>query len=256
MGTQHKGKKDTASTEQAKELAQDIKSKFWEILQNGVTNVMSDARNVWNSSRGTEYASEKAVISRSYQPVIWGVYSACLCFITFRVSGSKTFQQFRQSLLSSGRPPTRKPEAPAQPAQPQQWKSYSERQMDANRDLLDSATSLPTDFLLSFMLGISVTALTARPTVLRHNFETSPLLPGKSLLSKHLCPDMSKLHDRVGSDLWKKEDETLRSLRTFVMNCRKRQQVEHKIRAERGLPDNEEVSIPKSQTLYQESNLQ
>lgn len=255
MGTQHNKKKDAVSTKQAEELAQ-VKSKFWEILQNGVTNVMSDARNVWNSSRGTEYASEKAVISRSYQPVIWGVYSACLCFITFRVSGSKNFQQFRQSLLSGGRPPARKPEAPAQPAQPQQWKSFSERQMDANRDLLDSATSLPTDLLLSCMLGISVTALTTRPAVLRHNIESSPLLPGKSLLSKHLCPDMSKLHDRVGSDLWKNEDETLRSLRTFVLNCRKRQQLEHKIRAERGLPDSEAVSIPKDQTMRQESNLQ
>jgi hypothetical protein len=94
--------------------------------------------------------------------------------------------------------------------------------------------------------GSNETTYVARITHLRRSFEVTPLLPGKSLVSEHLCTDMKKLYNGVDPFVWdrEKENATLNALRNFAVNCRKRDEREHEIRLNQNLPDGHPVSIP------------
>ena len=221
-----------------------VRSKFWSIMQDGLSKLMSDAKGAWSGPDSQDYALEKTLIKECYRPFMWGMASTCLCFVTFRVTGTTWFRQLRQSVMPTSTRTTSISTKPPPVPEVKQWKSYSERVMEEQRDKLNDAFSLPTDLLLSVMIGLSVTGITTRPSVLKRDFENAPLLPGKSLVSKYLCTDMTKLYNRVDPSLWEKEDGTLEALRNFALNCGKRDQLEQEIRREQSLPDGYVVSIP------------
>jgi hypothetical protein len=225
-----------------------IKSVFWKILQDDLSNVMSEAPQVWSGPNSPDFRYEKALLQRCYGPFVYGLGATCLCFITFRVSGSAWFKQWRNNITQNTRPassPVSRRTA-SNEKRASEWKPSSERLMEERREKINEAYSLPIDIMLSTLIGVSVSGLTLRPSRLKHDFERTPLLPGRSLISKHLCPDMTRLHNRVDPTLWEKGDSTLEALRTFVDNCRKRGEMERVIRIEQSLPDDAQVSLPKA----------
>eukprot|EP00545_Synedropsis_sp_CCMP1620_P006005 CAMPEP_0119025050 /NCGR_PEP_ID=MMETSP1176-20130426/33049_1 /TAXON_ID=265551 /ORGANISM="Synedropsis recta cf, Strain CCMP1620" /LENGTH=233 /DNA_ID=CAMNT_0006980497 /DNA_START=94 /DNA_END=792 /DNA_ORIENTATION=+ len=226
-----------------------VKSKFWSILQNGLTNLMSDAQETWDGPDGEDYALEKALLARSYRPFMWGMGSTCLCFVTFRVTGSAWFRQIRQSLRPNQSRTIPRPPPEAKEAK-KHWKSYSEKMMDKRTAAMTDVMSLPTDALLSILLGISITGITLSPSVRKQEFQVAPLLRGKSLLSKHLCKDMTHLYHEADPTIWEKPDDTLEALRNFAINCQKRDQVEQTIRLEQNIVDTQSVAIPPPHVEY------
>jgi hypothetical protein len=236
---------DTTEQEQTtSSKKQQIKSKFWSLLQDGLSSVMSDAQQAWSGPDGPDYAMEKILLAKSYRPFMWGMATTCLCFITFRVTGSAMFRRLRQKMSA----PPKKPKPPD--PKTKQWKSYSERLMEERTAALDDVASLPTDAILSIMLGISITGITLNPSQRKQEFQVAPLLPGRSLFSQHLCTPMTQLYDGASPTIWdisddaNKPDETLETLRNFALHCKRRDQVEDTIRREQGLIDGTSVSIP------------
>jgi hypothetical protein len=237
---------DSAYTDQ-QASKQQIKAKFWSLMQDGLSNVMSDAQQAWNGPDGPDYAVEKMLLSKSYRPFMWGMATTCVCFVTFRVTGSAMFRNIRQKLAP--RRPQKKVHVEAPPEPNKQWKSYSERMMEERTAALNDVASLPTDAILSIMLGISITGITLSPSERKQEFQIAPLLPGRSLVSQHLCTSMVQLYDGASPKIWDynsddKPDETLETLRNFAIHCKKRDQVEDTIRREQGIIDGQSVSIP------------
>mmetsp|Transcript_25650 Transcript_25650/g.37900 ORF Transcript_25650/g.37900 Transcript_25650/m.37900 type:complete len:247 (+) Transcript_25650:55-795(+) len=222
-----------------------VKSKFWSILESGATTMMSEAPPIWNGPDAANYEAEKRSINHCCRPLMYGVVSACLFFASFRVSANKSFQDWRQ-LYFGIRSHSHKL---SKPEPKQQWKSYSERQYDERRQKLNESMSASSDFLISILLGCSVTGLNIRPSYLKKKFEDAPLLPGKSLSSKYLCNDMTDLFLQVDASVWsnKENNSVLDTLANFTENCQRRNNIEKRIRQEKNLPKDQDVSIPYSQ---------
>lgn len=226
-----------------------VKSRFWSILQGGLTKLMAEAQGTWNGPDAQDYASEKILLSRCYRPLMWGMGATCLCFVTFRVTGSASFRQLKQTLKMQGnRKPLKK--QPSEDKGKNQWKSSSERILEERTAALNDVMTMPVDAILSIMIGISITGITLSPSQRKKELEIAPLLRGKSLLSQYMCQDMKQLYHQADPTLWKEPDETLETLRNFAINCKKRDEVEQVIRHEQQLMDDQLVSIPPPNVDY------
>lgn len=231
-----------------------VKNKFWSTLLDGLSNLASDTDRAWYGPCSKDYELEDAMIQKCGQPFLWGAGTTCLCFLAFRIAGNRQFQQLRSRIM--GTSTSRKPIAQAPDSNAKQWKSYSERVMEEKKEKYSDILALPTDMALSIMLGISIGAINTDPPLLKNTLETAPLLPGRSLIAEHLCPDMTNLFHHVDPAIWeKKDDNVLDTLRTFVDNCRKREEREQEIRQEQDLPDGYAVSIPHPGVLEKEIEL-
>ncbi len=219
-----------------------ITQQFWKILLNGMSKVMHDSNRARNGPDQRDYAVEMAVFKTFYRPIMVGIGTSCFCFVLFRVAGSSSYQKFLQGGVSSPRS-TSKPQ-PNKKLKP--WKSFSEREMDDRLENLNQPFSWQADALLSVLLGMSATAFATQPKVLRRAFVLTPLLPGKSLVSEHLCADMTRFYDGVDPLVFarEKDNETITTLRTFAVNCKMRDERERGIRRNQNLPDGHPVSIP------------
>jgi hypothetical protein len=234
---------ESNDTEAMLSTASSVKTKFWSTLLDGLSNLASDSDRAWYGPCSKDYELEDAMIQKCGQPILWGTGTTCLCFLSFRLAGNRHFMQFRSRIM--GTPTTRKPMMQSPDGNAKQWKSYSERVMEEKKEKYSDILALPTDMALSVMLGISIGAINTDPPLLKNSLETAPLLPGRSLISEHLCADMTNLFHQVDPKLWEKDDDkVLDALRIFVENCRKREELAQEIRHEQQLPDGYLVSIP------------
>lgn len=239
----HPSEYNGASATEILSTTSSVKSQFWTTLQNGLTNLMSDADRAWKGPHSQDYQVDKALIMDCAPPFLWFTGTTCVLFLTFRIAGNRHFQQFRSRILGTKRKP-RKP-ATNNNTNVKEWKSYSERLREEQLEKHSDTLALPTDMALSFMLGLSMGAIHVDTSLMKKNLEVAPLVPGRSLLSEHLCTDMTELYHHVDPTLWEtNQDEALDALQTFVANCRKRDKRAQEIRHALDLPDGVAVSIP------------
>jgi hypothetical protein len=74
-----------------------------------------------------------------------------------------------------------------------------------------------------------------------------PLVEGQSGVSEALCPDSIKAYHSIqskGFDWSRSDYKNSQLISTFVLNCKKRQAYEEKLRLARRLPQNQPVCIP------------
>jgi len=220
--------------------ADQVKKVFWSILEVGSTKLISKGPSIWNGPEATDYETEKKIIHTCCRPFMYGMAGTCLIFLSFRISANRTYQLWRQRHFNI---PTSYKSSP-KPKQ-QEWKSYSQLQMEKQKEKMAEFSSLPTDFLLSIMLGISITGFSINTSTWKKGFVAAPLLPGKSLSSKYLCHDMTALFNRVDPSVWKnRDDDVLDALHLFADNCRKRNELEQRIRQEQNLLKEQDISFP------------
>ena len=75
------------------------RAKFSTILRNSVMHCVTDAPTVWKGPNGQDYVYEQSLIERNTKPFIWGLGCTLICFFSFRLSASKSFQQFRHQYI-------------------------------------------------------------------------------------------------------------------------------------------------------------
>ena len=107
-----------------------------------------------------------------------------------------------------------------------------------------------TDTIISLAFGTTGTLFMLQAPIenhLRSDFETAPLLAGRSVLSDKMCPDMLKLYQSDpnvrmvlddnsqtdGDDESETDEPILATFSTFIQNCQKRADHEARLRKER-----------------------
>jgi hypothetical protein len=196
-----------------------------------------------------DYLYERDIIKRNYSCVMWGVWATCICFASFRLGANPRFQQYRSRLFSewttsgTGSTPSRTPKTTTTHTLSKEYKSPSDIQHEQLRDRLSQASSVPLDLFLSLLIGTSAATFLADFGQITNDFQNLPLVYGRSVVSDVLCQDMMGAYDQIRDDNVQTDDR-LRVMRTFVMNCRKRSEMEAFLRQQAHLPNDTPVSIP------------
>mmetsp|Transcript_18400 Transcript_18400/g.25941 ORF Transcript_18400/g.25941 Transcript_18400/m.25941 type:complete len:229 (+) Transcript_18400:104-790(+) len=214
---------------------------LWSVTKDGISRFMSEAPTVWKGRHAQDYCHEKELVNKMAQPIVWGLSSGVICFIAFRVGNSR----LAQYLQTGGRTtPFKKRSTPGN----REWKSSMERQQEKKADELRKAASVPIDFALSVLIGLSATGILYEPDKLQKDFSSIPLLPGRSVASEILCKDISNAFDKLSPNVQNGEDVQMFS--DFVTNCTFRAQQEATIRQQQNSgkavldDDNEPIFIP------------
>ena len=187
------------------------RSKFWSVASTSFNSFMQDASKLWKGPLAErEYAMEQAMVKRNCIPLFWGIGSALAVFVTFRVTGSQRYRQFLmrrrgQTILLE----------------------------DPKKEGMSRLMSLPTDLMLSLVIGFSAMLFNIKPDQLQNDFEQAPLMEGKSLIAKHFCGDMTSLYRKIDKAVIEEgvqqQENTLEALSTFVSNCQLRDRKFHTI---------------------------
>lgn len=216
--------------------AQIARAKFSTVVRNTVMQCVTDAPAVWKGPNGHAYMYERSLIERHTKPVIWGIGSAFISFFSFRLSSSRTFEQFRRQYIRKSAP------APT----PSKATTPLEQRKELQQELMSQAISIPKDLLLSLAIGVSATGFLMDWNIIRQDLERAPGLPGRSLLADKMCPNMIELYNSTPPRVWEQQhgDETLQSISTIVRNCQRRAKLEASERQRLGLSDDQPVSIP------------
>ena len=204
--------------EEARAIARD---KFWTAAQSGIYKVLETAPTTWNSRDARFYRTEKKIIMENMDPLYWGFVVTGFLFVTFRVSGSKTWTRFRDEHIFNKPVSLLKQQAETQ----QKWIGHLERERLKKQELWENLNSVRNDILLSIVCGISSVILLAKPQKLHGDFSTSPLVPGRSLIHELVCPALTEEYDTVDQRVFEEigqDDETLKTFDTFVKNCKLR----------------------------------
>jgi hypothetical protein len=104
-----------------------------------------------------------------------------------------------------------------------------------------------TDLLISVSVGTSGTLfmLEAEKNSMRQDFENSPLVSGRSVVADEMCSGMISIANehQIPPGL-SSNDPTMATFQTFVSNCRRRVEVEEKLRLQRGKAEDEPIVVP------------
>ncbi len=126
----------------------------------------------------------------------------------------------------------------------------SKREREVQAALL--SMRMITDVLVSVSTGTSgaLLLLQAHHDTMRKDFEQAPLVPGRSVVADQICPSFLHVVEsykknypdvkRIDTD----DDVNLISFAKFTENCRRRRDLESRIRTERKLPLDTPVPIP------------
>jgi hypothetical protein len=196
---------------------------FWNACKTGGSRLLDEA-SAWNGSDARHYRAEAAIVMEHIAPIYWGLGVGSFLFITFRVTGSKRFQIFRDSFVYGK--PTSSP-----PKQTQEWKSLLDRQRDEKAELANDLTRLPFDLFVSVTGACSSMLWLSKPDKLQRDFVAAPLLPGKSLIYSTVCPVLEDAYDKHDASVFQGSDAPLLSaFDAFVKNCRIRSEYIERLR--------------------------
>lgn len=218
--------------------AQIARAKFSKLLRNSLWTCITEGPAIWKGLDGQEYIYEQSLMERNTKPIIWGIGCTLISFFSFRLSASRTFQQFRGRYIR---------QSAAAPLPINKATTPTEQRKELQNEVMNQAMSIPKDLLLSIALGVSATAFLLDWTQIRQDLERAPGLPGRSVLADCMCPSMMELYNKTPPRVWNEEgndDETLQSMSTIVRNCQRRAKLEAAERKRRGLADDQPVSIP------------
>ena len=229
------------------ELLTRARNSFWKCAKEGFYQLVDHAPTAWKGRDARFYRAEKQLIVKHVEPFYWGGVVTLFLFATFRISGSRFYQQFRTSYLSTisakrvGTPP-------GGGAASSGWTSHLEEKAAERQHLFRDSIQLPVDVLLSVMLGASSILWLSKPKQqLAQDFATSPLLPGKSLIHEHVCPIFVQAqapfaHVMQDSNTSRMRDDdgdatVLHTFATFCQNCQLRSRVIEERRANEARPN-------------------
>lgn len=214
--------------------AQIVRAKFSSILRDSVLQCVTNAPSVWKGPNGQDYVYEQSLIERNTKPFLWGVGCTLVSFFSFRLSASKSFQQFRHQYI-------RKSAAAA----PSKATLPHEQRQEMKKDLMNQALSVPKDLLLSIAIGISASAFLLDWNQIQQDLQRVPGLPGRSVLAESMCPQVIELYNSTPPRVWEQEgDDTLRSIRATARNCQRRARLEAVERQRLGLARDVPVAVP------------
>jgi hypothetical protein len=218
-------KKNTNNNElpnELKECRNKARKAFWKVASSGFWRLLDQAPPLYSSpTAGRFYRHERALFALHAEPFYWGAFTTIFLFLTFRVSGSRFYSRFRESLSA-------KKSAP--PQQRPQWKSYSERLAAQTKVEQRDLYELPMDILISLCCGGSAVLWLLPRAKIQSDFVAAPLQPGKSLVADLLCPEMDQVLRRavdpriLTPDVVADKDDSLALFLAFCQNCRTRQE--------------------------------
>lgn len=217
------------------ELRSQARRAFWKCAEEGLYQLVDSAPKVWKGRDARFYRAEKQLIETHAEPFYWGGFVTLFLFATFRISGSRFYQQFRATLSASlTRNVTRHPGGHTPPgavSSKSKWTSHLENKTAEQQHLSHESVPLLIDMMLSIMLGVSSVLWLSKPQQLSRDFCTSPLLPGKSLIHEQVCPIFVQAQAPFASIIVAQDSngdpdsDTLQTFATFCRNCQRRSQV-------------------------------
>jgi hypothetical protein len=211
------------------------KNSFWRAGASGLAKLIDDAPSTWKGPEQRFYRAEKELIVEHASPFYWGAVVSGVLFLTFRVSGSRRFIQFREAYFRKGPTAHKEPANVKAEEVQRRWQSYLDKQTEEKEAVIRSSLSLPTDIIVSIMCGCSSAAILFDTAKFQKDLVRAPLLPGKSLVHTHIChyavkayADCEQLDSNVFSEV---KDPLLRTFQAFAMNCTTRSDIIERRRA-------------------------
>lgn len=199
------------------------KNNFWRAGASGLAKLIDHAPSIWKGPEQRFYRAEKELIVEHTSPFYWGAVVSGVLFLTFRVSGSRRFIQFRETYFRRGLTPHKEPAKVKSEEVHRRWQSYLDRQTEEKEEIIRSSLSLPTDIIVSMMCGCSSAAILFDTAKFQKDLVRAPLLPGKSLVHAYMCHDIVQAYtdcEHIDSDVFSDAKEPLlRTFQAFAMNC-------------------------------------
>ncbi|KAL7429246.1 hypothetical protein ACHAXM_001606 [Skeletonema potamos] len=235
-----------------------------EMEQNTTTNTVA--------ANPKDYAAERRLITPHVTPFVWGTTCVAVTLLSMRLG---RWYQGRSLLgrastpvsssINNGRNGSSSATAASNTEKnrlqdlrrnkpPPSFGHYSNNNntssyQNQKNALLTNLSTLPVDFAISLLVGISTSIFLSRPADLLQDFAKAPLLQGKSILREELCQPFIQEMDRINvgyhaftppgmdekqvvsfQELWKDENigefDSLRAIRDFVENCHRNENVE------------------------------
>lgn len=120
--------------------------------------------------------------------------------------------------------------------------AQQEAARDANfKQEMGTLFTLPIDLAISLLFGSSVTMFLIDKEKILNDFGRLPLVHGKSFASEELCAPFSREFEKYPRDFWTEGNagdfKSLLTIRDFVHNCHRRNEVEKEIRPKNGAID-------------------
>ena len=223
---------------------------FFDIVQDHVASMTATGRqsDAWRGPNAEQYSEELSLLQPHFTPILWGVGCSVLSFAAFRLSGAVRIS--RSSSSAGGYTFSRLPSPLDARGRGGGGGGGAANEAEAKSRLLGRMLSIPVDIALSFLIGCSATIFLAETDKLQKDVSTIPLVKGRSLVADELCVDFTREYQIWPRSMWdnsKMTEEThpsLGAIQSFVENCKRRREVEAKIRSENGLGDEEPVLIP------------
>lgn len=213
---------------------------FWAAARAGAARLAEEAPAAWRGPEARFYRAEAAAVVAHANPLFCGLGVACALFVTFRVTGSKSFQLYRDLYLFGRHMPIVPPADPRKG----QWRSLLDRRREEKANMTGELTRLPLDLFISVMGGGSAALLLSHPDQLRRDFVDAPLAPGKSLIYSTMCPALEEAFDQQRPAVFESvADGTLEAFEGFVRNCRIRSEYTQE-RTHQGHPRPDVVPYP------------
>ena len=202
------------------------KNSFWRFGASGLVKLIDHAPSTWKGPEQRFYRVEKELIVEHATPFYWGAVVSGVLFLTFRVSGSRRFIQFRENFFRRRPTAHREPTNVKSEEAHRRWRSYIDRQTEEKEEIIRSSLSLPTDIIVSLMCGCSSAAILFDTAKFQKDLVRAPLLPGKSLVHSYVCRDVVQAYadcEQLDSDVFSEaKDPLLRTFNAFAMNCKNR----------------------------------
>lgn len=248
------------------------KRSLWDETGQGLANALMHARSAWHGEEAVFYTRERDRLGSYLPPFYYGMAAATFLFLGFRLAGHSRVQEWqrrslwnrwwkstnesKQSVKQATVAKTTSTSYVSTPAQPAPVMGYLETKRIREREQALQSMRVITDFLVSISVGFSGTLflLEAKRHHMRSDYETAPLVPGRSVVAEHMCPGMLALYQdnlsvqqvlrRNGTSAAALKDHNLTSFAMFLQNCQKRRDVEERIRIEQQRSQHEPVDVP------------
>lgn len=202
------------------------KNTFWKVGAGGLAKLIDRAPSTWKGPEQRFYRAEKELIVEHASPFYYGTVVSGILFLTFRVSGSRRFIQFRERYIRRDPTARKEPTNANSEKMQRRWQSYLDKQAEEKEEIIRSSLSLPTDIIVSLMCGCSSAAILFDTAKFQKDLVRAPLLPGKSLVYTYMCHDVVQAYAdyaELDMDMFSDaKDPILRTFQGFAMNCANR----------------------------------
>jgi hypothetical protein len=199
------------------------KNTFWRVGSSGLVKLIENAPSTWKGPEQRFYRAERELIVEHASPFYWGAMVSGVLFLTFRVSSSRRFVQFRETYFRKVPMAHREPTSVKSEKVHGRWQSYLDKQTEEKEEIIRSSLSLPTDIIVSVMCGFSSAAILFDNAKFQKDLARAPLLPGKSLVHTYMCNDVVKAYadcEQLDLDVFSEaKDPLIRTFQAFAINC-------------------------------------